>query len=144
MSGDSRQWTGIDELGVVRNRMRRLPTSLWGSSYRTDIDHPLFGANHSSVCVSRIAFIREDRAIIPFFQFFFGHRSECLIRIVDGAFGEAELGASGLSNRGELCRRLTVAANDNILAVLHALDQPRKMRLGLMDVDALGHAWIIG
>jgi hypothetical protein len=49
MSGNSDYWTGIDELGVVRNRMARLPRPLWGCKYRTDIDHPLFGPNHNSV-----------------------------------------------------------------------------------------------
>jgi Sulfotransferase family len=49
MSGNSDHWTGIDELGVVRNRMARLPRSLWGCKHRTDLEHPLFGSNHNSV-----------------------------------------------------------------------------------------------
>jgi hypothetical protein len=49
MSGSSDHWTGIDELGVVRNRMARLPRSLWGCKHRTDLDHPLFGPDQSSV-----------------------------------------------------------------------------------------------
>jgi hypothetical protein len=49
MSGNSSHWTGIDELGVVRNRMARLPRSLWGCKFRTDIQHPHFGPNHNSV-----------------------------------------------------------------------------------------------
>jgi hypothetical protein len=52
MSGNSGHWTGIDELGVVRNRMARLPRSLWGCKFRTDIEHPRFGTNHNSVYAS--------------------------------------------------------------------------------------------
>jgi Sulfotransferase family len=52
MSGNSGHWTGTDELGVVRNRMARLPQALWGCKFRTDIDHPLFGPNHNSVYAS--------------------------------------------------------------------------------------------
>jgi hypothetical protein len=52
MSGNSDYWTGIDELGVVRNRMARLPVSLWGCKFRTDIEHPVFGPNHNSVYAS--------------------------------------------------------------------------------------------
>ena len=29
--------------------MERLPKSLWGCKHRSDVDHPLFGSNHSSV-----------------------------------------------------------------------------------------------
>jgi len=49
MSGNSAYWTGIDELGVVRNRMARLPAALWGCKFRDDLEHPLFGPNHNSV-----------------------------------------------------------------------------------------------
>ena len=49
MSGNSDHWTGIDELGVVRNRMASLPSSLWGCKHRSDIAHPLFGFDHNSV-----------------------------------------------------------------------------------------------
>ena len=49
MSGNSGYWTGIDELGAVRNRLGRLPMSLWGCKYREDVAHPLFGPNHNSV-----------------------------------------------------------------------------------------------
>lgn len=49
MSGNSEAWTGIDELGVVRNRMARLPRTLWGCKFRDDLEHPLFGPNHNSV-----------------------------------------------------------------------------------------------
>ena len=52
MSGNSDHWTGIDELGVVRNRMARLPRSLWGCKHRTDLEHPLFGSDHNSVYAS--------------------------------------------------------------------------------------------
>jgi Sulfotransferase family len=52
MSGNSAYWTGIDELGVVRNRMARLPAALWGCKFRDDLEHPLFGSNHNSVYAS--------------------------------------------------------------------------------------------
>ena len=52
MSGNSSYWTGIDELGVVRNRMARLPAALWGAKFRDDLEHPLFGPNHNSVYAS--------------------------------------------------------------------------------------------
>jgi Sulfotransferase family len=52
MSGNSGHWTGTDELGVVRNRMARLPKALWGCKFRTDLEHPLFGPNHNSVYAS--------------------------------------------------------------------------------------------
>jgi Sulfotransferase family len=52
MSGNSSHWTGIDELGVVRNRMARLPRSLWGCKFRTDIESTRFGTNHNSVYAS--------------------------------------------------------------------------------------------
>ena len=61
MSGNSGHWTGIDELGAVRNRMARLPSSLWGCKYRTDVEHPLFGPNHNSVyaCEALLPFYRR-------------------------------------------------------------------------------------
>jgi len=61
MSGNSDHWTGIDELGVVRNRMARLPRSLWGCKHRDDVDHPLFGRNHNSVyaCDALLPLYRE-------------------------------------------------------------------------------------
>lgn len=49
ISGDHRHWTGIDELGAVRNRTARLPPDLWGSKYRSDLEHPVYGDDHSSV-----------------------------------------------------------------------------------------------
>jgi hypothetical protein len=61
MSGNSAYWTGIDELGVVRNRMARLPRSLWSCKFRTDIEHPLFGPTHNSVyaCDELLPFYRH-------------------------------------------------------------------------------------
>jgi hypothetical protein len=61
MAGNSGHWTGTDELGVVRNRMARLPRSLWGCKFRTDIEHPLFGPNHNSVyaCDALLPFYRR-------------------------------------------------------------------------------------
>jgi hypothetical protein len=61
MSGNSGHWTGIDELGVVRNRMARLPSALWGCKFRTDIEHSLFGPNQNSVyaCDALLPFYRR-------------------------------------------------------------------------------------
>jgi hypothetical protein len=52
MSGNSSYWVATDELGFVRNRMAVLPRSLWSSSHRTDLDHPLYGTEHHSVWAS--------------------------------------------------------------------------------------------
>lgn len=52
MSGGSDYWVATDELGFVRNRMRRLPTTLWSSTHRDDLDHPLLGTEHASVYAS--------------------------------------------------------------------------------------------
>lgn len=60
MSGNSGYWTGIDELGVVRNRMARLPAALRGCKFRDDIEHPLFGPNHNSVYACN--------ALLPFYR----------------------------------------------------------------------------
>src|SRR2546423_12372195 len=49
-SGNSDYWTGTDELGIVRRRMRRLPPALRGNWSRRDIEHPLFGAWHLFGC----------------------------------------------------------------------------------------------
>jgi hypothetical protein len=49
ISGNSSYWVATDEMGVVRNRMRRLPRALWGSAHRSDLEHPSFGAEHASV-----------------------------------------------------------------------------------------------
>lgn len=48
MSGNSRYWVATDEIGFVRNRMARLPPSLWSSSHRVDLDDPVFGTTHTS------------------------------------------------------------------------------------------------
>jgi hypothetical protein len=52
MSGNSAYWVATDELGFVRNRMAALPSPLWSSSHRNDLDHPLFGTEHHSVWAS--------------------------------------------------------------------------------------------
>lgn len=52
MSGNSEYWVATNELGFVRNRMAVLPRSLWSSSHRADLDHPLFGTEHHSVWAS--------------------------------------------------------------------------------------------
>jgi hypothetical protein len=64
MSGNSRYWVATDELGFVRNRMARLPSSLWSSSHRTDLEHPVFGTTHTSVyaCDELLPSYRRTRA----------------------------------------------------------------------------------
>jgi hypothetical protein len=52
MAGRSDYWVATDELGFVRNRMARLPSTLWSSAHRTDLDHPLVGTEHASVYAS--------------------------------------------------------------------------------------------
>jgi hypothetical protein len=52
MSGTSDYWVATDELGFVRNRMRQLPSTLWSSAHRDDLDHPLVGTEHASVYAS--------------------------------------------------------------------------------------------
>jgi hypothetical protein len=52
VSGGWENWTGTDELGIVRNRMARLPRALWGSSLRSDIADGTFGDGHSGVFAS--------------------------------------------------------------------------------------------
>jgi hypothetical protein len=54
MAGASDYWVATDELGFVRNRMRRLPKTLWSSAHRTDLDDPLFGTEHASVYASDV------------------------------------------------------------------------------------------
>jgi hypothetical protein len=54
MSGTSDYWVATDELGFVRNRMRQLPSTLWSSAHRDDLDHPLFGTEHASVYASNL------------------------------------------------------------------------------------------
>ena len=54
MSGASDYWVATDELGFVRNRMRRLPSTLWSSAHRDDLDHPLVGTEHASVYASNL------------------------------------------------------------------------------------------
>jgi Sulfotransferase family len=60
MSGNSAYWVATDELGFVRNRMARLPSSLWSSSHRFDLEHPLFGTEHGSVYASD--------ALLPYYR----------------------------------------------------------------------------
>jgi len=54
MSGASDYWVATDELGFVRNRMRKLPSTLWSSAHRDDLDHPLVGTEHASVYASNL------------------------------------------------------------------------------------------
>jgi len=42
MTGCSSYWTGGDEMGVTRDRMRALPRSLWGNRWRADVDRGTF------------------------------------------------------------------------------------------------------
>jgi hypothetical protein len=64
MSGNSDYWVATDELGFVRNRMSRLPSSLWSSSHRDDLDDPIFGVTHNSVyaCDALLPSYRETAA----------------------------------------------------------------------------------
>jgi len=64
MSGNSRYWVATDEMGFVRNRMARLPPSLWSSSHRADLDAPGFGTTHNSVyaCDALLPFYRQTAA----------------------------------------------------------------------------------
>ena len=52
MSGTSDYWVATDELGFVRNRMRQLPSTLWSSAHRDDLDHQVVGTEHASVYAS--------------------------------------------------------------------------------------------
>jgi hypothetical protein len=52
MAGASDYWVATDEIGFVRNRMRRLPPTLWSSAHRTDIANAVFGSEHASVYAS--------------------------------------------------------------------------------------------
>jgi hypothetical protein len=54
MSGTSDYWVATDELGFVRNRMRQLPSTLWSSAHRDDLDHPIVGTEHASVYASNL------------------------------------------------------------------------------------------
>jgi hypothetical protein len=64
MSGNSDYWVATNERGFVRNRMSRLPSSLWSSSHRDDLDDPIFGATHNSVyaCDALLPSYRETAA----------------------------------------------------------------------------------
>jgi len=64
MSGNSRYWVATNELGFVRNRMARLPPSLWSSSHRADLEHPVFGTTHTSIyaCDELLPSYRRMRA----------------------------------------------------------------------------------
>lgn len=59
MSGSSEYWTGIDELGVVRNRMRKLPPVAWGHKYRFDVVRPGAGTQHAYACDDLLPFYRR-------------------------------------------------------------------------------------
>jgi Sulfotransferase family len=63
VSGGWENWTGTDELGIVRNRMARLPRALWGSSLRSDIADATFGDVHAGVfaCDELLPFYRATR-----------------------------------------------------------------------------------
>ncbi len=59
MSGNSEYWTGADEMGVERDRMRRLPPSLLGNRLRDDIGHPAFGEWQLFACDALLPFYRR-------------------------------------------------------------------------------------
>lgn len=56
MGGNSSFWVATDELGFVRNRMARLPRTLWSAQGRTDVDGSQFGSNHDSAYASHDLF----------------------------------------------------------------------------------------
>jgi hypothetical protein len=58
MAGASDYWVATDELGFVRNRMRRLPPTLWSSAHRADLNDPLFGSEHASIYASDLMLTR--------------------------------------------------------------------------------------
>jgi Sulfotransferase family len=64
MGGNSDFWVATDELGYVRNRMARLPSSLWSSAHRVDLADPLFGTEHASVyaCDALLPYYRRTAA----------------------------------------------------------------------------------
>jgi hypothetical protein len=62
MSGNSDYWTGIDELGIVRNRMQRLPPVLWGNKFRTDLDDEVQGTTHLFACDALLPHYRMTAA----------------------------------------------------------------------------------
>lgn len=59
VSGNSRHWTGADELGTIRNRMERLPWGLWGSKHRSDLRHPLIGTDQPYACDALLPLYRR-------------------------------------------------------------------------------------
>jgi hypothetical protein len=57
-SGNSDFWTGTDELGLIRNRMKKLPLPYRANRYRGDIEHPLFGSTQFFACDSLLPHYR--------------------------------------------------------------------------------------
>src|ERR1051326_1072325 len=58
--GRSLDW--VDELGSVRNRMRRLPPVLWGNKFRADLDDPVQGTSHLFACDALLPHYRMTSA----------------------------------------------------------------------------------
>jgi Sulfotransferase family len=59
VSGNSRQWTGADEMGTIGNRMEKLPRNLWGSKHRADLPHPLIATDQPYACNALLPFYRR-------------------------------------------------------------------------------------
>jgi hypothetical protein len=59
VSGNSDQWTGADEAATIRNRMPRLPSTLWGSKHRSDLPHPELATDQLYACDSLLAHYRR-------------------------------------------------------------------------------------
>ena len=58
-SGNSDHWTCADEMATARNRMHRLPTTLWGNKHRSDIRHAFFGTDQPYACDALLPFYRR-------------------------------------------------------------------------------------
>jgi Sulfotransferase family len=57
-SGNSTFWTGTDEMGLIRNRMERLPRTFRANRYRVDIEHPIFDSTELFACDSLLPLFR--------------------------------------------------------------------------------------
>jgi Sulfotransferase family len=62
VSGNSSHWTGADELGTIRNRMSRLPRTLWGSKHRSDLADTSFGTDQPHACDALLPHYRRTAA----------------------------------------------------------------------------------
>src|SRR3954462_9348038 len=93
------------------------------------------------------SFLREDWAIVEQLQLFFIQRSGDVTEDLNLVLSVAKFWATCLARGAggrEFGHRFPSATDDDGLALLRALDQPRKMRLRFVDVNSLRHAKIIG